>query len=139
MERTTPALAVKFTTVETPARTPAHLLGWLPIVWTCVLFPGSMPALRLWRWKPLALLFAISGLLLYPCLSFHLFEPDEGRYAQIPREMLTAGEWIVPRLQGKVYLDKPPLFYWLVMMSYSIFGFHDGAARLVPALAMQGA
>jgi 4-amino-4-deoxy-L-arabinose transferase-like glycosyltransferase len=138
-ERATSVFAVKCTTVQTPAHAPTHLLGWLPIVWTRVLFPGAIPAPVTWRWKPFALVFAMSGLLLYPCMSFHLFEPDEGRYAQIPREMLTAGEWIVPTLQGEVYLDKPPLFYWLVMMSYSIFGFHDGAARLVPALAMQGA
>ena len=40
--------------------------------------------------------------------------------------MLTAGDWIVPTLQGEPYLDKPPLFYWLVMLSYSAFGFSDG-------------
>lgn len=138
-KRTTSVFAVKLTTVQMPAPEPTHLFGWLPIVWTRVLFPGAIPAPATWRWKPFALVFAMSGLLLYPCLSFHLFEPDEGRYAQIPREMLTAGEWIVPTLQGEVYLDKPPLFYWLVMMSYSIFGFHDSAARFVPALAMHGA
>jgi 4-amino-4-deoxy-L-arabinose transferase-like glycosyltransferase len=131
--------AVKYTTAQTPAHAPTHLLGWLPIVWTRILFSGAKQAPASWRWKPFALVFAMSGLLLYPCMSFYLFEPDEGRYAQIPREMLTAGEWIVPTLQGEVYLDKPPLFYWLVMISYSILGFHDGAARLVPALAIQGA
>ncbi len=86
----------------------------------------------------LVILFVVSGALLYPCLSFFLFEPDEGRYAQIPREMLTLGEWIVPTLQGEPYLDKPPLFYWLVMAAYQLFGFHDWAARLIPALAVQG-
>src|SRR5438045_7551709 len=91
-----------------------------------------------WRPQAFALLFVLSGLLLYPCMSFYLFEPDEGRYAQIPREMLTRGEWIVPTLQGEAYLDKPPLFYWLVMASYSIFGCHDAAARLIPALALHG-
>ena len=139
MERPTRAFAVKLTTVQLPAHAPTNLLGWLPIVWTRVLFPGAIPAPETWRWKAFALVFAMSGLLLYPCMSFHLFEPDEGRYAQIPREMLTADEWIVPTLQGEVYLDKPPLFYWLVMMSYSIFGFHEGAARFVPALAIHGA
>ena len=134
IERTTSVVAAKVTTIEVPT----HLLGWLPIVWTSVLFAGPVTVPTAWRFKPFALLFAASGLLLYPCLSFHLFEPDEGRYAQIPREMLTAGEWIVPTLQGEAYLDKPPLFYWLVMMSYSIFGCHDWSARLISALAMHG-
>jgi 4-amino-4-deoxy-L-arabinose transferase-like glycosyltransferase len=133
--RLTPTLAVKVTTV----RTPTHLLGWLPIVWIQVLFPGAAPAAEPWRWRPFAMVFLLSGVLLYPCVSFHLFEPDEGRYAQIPREMLTADEWIVPTLQGEPYLDKPPLFYWLVMLSYALFGYHDGAARLIPALAMHAA
>src|SRR4029077_9886021 len=62
----------------------------------------------------------------------------EGRYAQIPREMLTRGDWIVPNLQGEPYLDKPPLFYWLGVGCYEVFGFHVWAARLVPALAVQG-
>jgi 4-amino-4-deoxy-L-arabinose transferase-like glycosyltransferase len=65
-----------------------------------------------------------------------LFEPDEGRYAEIPREMLARGEWVVPYLQGQPYLDKPPLLYWLVIGSYRLFGVHDWAARLVPALAV---
>jgi 4-amino-4-deoxy-L-arabinose transferase-like glycosyltransferase len=133
--RLTPAVNVKVAMVKTPT----HLLGWLPIVWTRVLFAGPAPAAGPWRWTPFAILFVLSGTLLYPCMSFHLFEPDEGRYAQIPREMLTRGEWIVPTLQGEPYLDKPPLFYWLVMLSYALFGYHDGAARLIPALAIHAA
>ena len=136
LERTTPTgVAVKVATIETPT----HLIGWLPILWTSVLFPGPRPSTGSMGVWPIGALFVLSGALLYPCVSFHLFEPDEGRYAQIPREMLTAGVWVVPTLQGEAYLDKPPLFYWLVMISYSIFGFSDGAARLVPALAMHGA
>ena len=59
----------------------------------------------------LVLLF-VPALLLYPCLSFPLIEPDESRYAEIPREMLQRGDWITPRLQGEPYLEKPPLLYW---------------------------
>ena len=125
-------VAVKVTTVTTPT----HLLGWLPIFWTQGLLPGKAPTAEPWNWRSFASIFFLSGILLYPCLSFFLFEPDEGRYAQIPREMLTAGEWIVPTLQGEPYLDKPPLFYWLVMLAYCVFGYHDWAARLVPAMAM---
>ena len=64
--------------------------------------------------------------------------PTFGRYAEIPREMLLRGEWIVPYLQGEPYLDKPPLLYWLVGLSYRLFGIHDWSARLVPALAVHG-
>jgi 4-amino-4-deoxy-L-arabinose transferase-like glycosyltransferase len=117
-------------------RTPTHVFGWIPLIWSHLLFPGTPPMREPWRWRPFAMIALLSAALLYPCLSFRLFEPDEGRYAQIPREMLERGEWIVPTLQGEAYLDKPPLFYWLVMASYALFGFHDGAARLVPALAM---
>ncbi len=132
-----PPTTFKYVEVRTPANTPTHLIGWLPIVWSRVLFggtPASAPGA--WHWQPFAILFVLSGVLLYPCVSFYLFEPDEGRYAQIPREMLTSGAWIVPTLQGEPYLDKPPLFYWLVMLSYSLFGFNEGAARLIPAMAM---
>ncbi len=132
MPRWTQESAVKVATVETPT----HLLGWLPFVWTGVLFPGPCSESTAWRWRPFAIIFVLTAAILYPCMSFHLFEPDEGRYAQIPREMLERGEWLVPVLQGEPYLDKPPLFYWLVMLSYSLFGYHEWAARLIPALAI---
>ena len=41
-----------------------------------------------------------------------LFNPDEGRYAEIPREMLASGNFVLPRLNDLVYLEKPPLQYW---------------------------
>jgi 4-amino-4-deoxy-L-arabinose transferase-like glycosyltransferase len=87
----------------------------------------------------LLLLIILPALLLYPTLGFPLFEPDESRYAEIPREMLARGEWVVPYLMGEPYLDKPPLLYWLVMLSYRVFGVEVWAARLVPALAIHAA
>src|SRR6185295_3012081 len=111
----------------------------LPYLWQRALFAGPRSATETpCRLSSLLWLFLLPGVLLYPALGFALFEPDETRYAQLPREMLQRGEWIVPTLQTEPYLDKPPLFYWLVMLSYSVFGFHDWAARLVPALAVQG-
>lgn len=115
---------------------PRSLPAWLPFLWSRVLFPGTERSATAARWRSLLVLIALPGLLLYPCLGFHLFEPDEGRYAEIPREMLVRGEWVVPYLQGQPYLDKPPLLYWLVMASYRLFGVDDWSARLVPALAM---
>jgi hypothetical protein len=64
-----------------------------------------------------------------------LLEPQEPRYAEIPRLMLSEGRFLVPVLHGEPYLDKPPLLYWLVMGSYALFGVHEWAARLVPGLA----
>lgn len=112
------------------------VLAWLPFLWSRVLFPGPAPAAEPLRGSALLLLLVLPGLLLYPCLSFPLFEPDEGRYAEIPREMFVRGEWVIPTLQAEPYLDKPPLLYWLVMASYHVLGVHDWAARLVPALAV---
>lgn len=117
---------------------PPSFLACLPFLWSRVLFPGFAPRVKFLCWRSLVLLLLLPALGLYPCLSFRLFEPDEGRYAQIPSEMLARSDWIVPRLQGEPYLDKPPLLYWLVMLSYSLLGVHDWSARLVPALALHG-
>lgn len=61
---------------------------------------------------------------------FGLSEPDEARYAEIPREMLLRGDWITPHLNYVKYFEKPPLLYWLVALTYSVFGFSELAARL---------
>jgi 4-amino-4-deoxy-L-arabinose transferase-like glycosyltransferase len=63
-----------------------------------------------------------------------LFNPDEGRYAEIPREMLASGDWVIPRLDGLVYIEKPPLQYWATGLVYRIFGTTGWAARLYTAL-----
>jgi 4-amino-4-deoxy-L-arabinose transferase-like glycosyltransferase len=60
-------------------------------------------------------------------------EPDEGRYAEIPREMLATGDWITPRLDGFVYFEKPPLQYWATAAAYVVLGVGNGAARTWPA------
>src|SRR5690242_18802207 len=106
-----------------PVQLPRSLPAWLPFLWSRVLFPGGTHrAAERSRRSSLLLLLLLPGVLLYPCLSFHLFEPDESRYAEIPREMLQRGEWVVPYLQGEPYLDKPPLLYWLIECSYALFG-----------------
>src|SRR5689334_2842982 len=117
---------------------PNALVPGLRLLWTRTLFPGRCDDDPRPRLRSLLTLLALPALLLYPCVNFYLLEPDEGRYAEIAREMLQRHEWVVPHLQGEPYLDKPPLFYWLVMASYSVFGVHDWAARLVPALAVHG-
>ena len=63
-----------------------------------------------------------------------LVRPDEGRYAEIPREMLTTGNWITPRLDGLKYFEKPALQYWATALAYQAFGEHEWTARLWSAL-----
>src|SRR5262245_1519186 len=116
-----------------------HFLDWLPFLWARVLFPAPQETPTALRLPSFLILIVLPALLLYPTMSFRLLEPDEGRYAQIPREMLARGDWVVPHLQGQPYLDKPPLLYWLVMLSYSVFGVSEAPARLIPALAVHGA
>ena len=83
---------------------------------------------------------ALALLLIYPLFFFHLgawgfFDPDEGRYAEVAREMLARRDWVTPTLNYVKFFDKPPLLYWGMAASYSVFGFNEWAARLIPALA----
>jgi len=56
--------------------------------------------------------------------------------AQIARNMLDSGDWVSARLDGVAYLEKAPLPYWMMAVSYMIFGVHDWAARIPFALAV---
>ncbi len=64
-----------------------------------------------------------------------LVHPDEGRYAEIAREMAASGDWVTPRLNGLKYFEKPPFQYWFTAGAYRVFGVHEWTARLWPALA----
>jgi len=55
--------------------------------------------------------------------------------AQIARNMVTSADWVIARLNGVPYLEKSPMIYWLIGISYRIFGFHDWSARIPVALA----
>ena len=63
-----------------------------------------------------------------------LCEPDEGRYAEIAREMIETGDYMQPRLNYIKHFHKPPLVYWFVATSFSIFGVNEFTARLPVAL-----
>ncbi len=66
---------------------------------------------------------------------YSLKEPDEGRYAEIPLEMIERGDWVVPYLNSVRYFEKPPLFYWAVAASYTIFGISEWSFRFPNALS----
>jgi 4-amino-4-deoxy-L-arabinose transferase-like glycosyltransferase len=87
------------------------------------------------RWLAWIGLVALLALYLGRIGGFALQDPDEGRYAEIPREMIELNDWVTPRLDYVRYFEKPPLLYWLVGMSYQAFGMTEAAARLAPALA----
>ena len=63
-----------------------------------------------------------------------LLEPDEGRNAEVAREMLALGRWSVPHFNGLPYLDKPVLFFWLMATGFRLLGTVELAARLPAAL-----
>ncbi|MGI4902203.1 MAG: glycosyltransferase family 39 protein [Janthinobacterium lividum] len=65
----------------------------------------------------------------------HLIPSDEGRYAEMAREMLHTGDWITPRYNGYKYFEKPPLQTWLNALTFAVFGVGDWQARLWTALS----
>ena len=75
------------------------------------------------------------GIIIFGIGAYGLYEPHEGHFAMVGREMLLRGDWITPHLNGDRYLNKPPLLYWLIALSTSIFGATEFAARLPLALA----
>ena len=85
--------------------------------------------------------FAVLVLLLvYAALWFgtlnyrHLIPSDEGRYAEMAREMLASGDWITPRYNGYKYFEKPPLQIWATATAFHFFGIGEWQARLWTAL-----
>ena len=66
--------------------------------------------------------------------SYPLANPDEGRNAEIAREMVASGDWVTPRLDGVDYFEKPPLVYWAVAGSITLFGADEWSVRAVPLL-----
>ena len=64
-----------------------------------------------------------------------LLDPDEGRYTEIPREMVSSGNWMEMRLMGFRYYEKPPLTYWITAIPIQLFGAKDWVTRipLLPA------
>ena len=81
------------------------------------------------------LLLLIYALLWFGTLSYrHLIPSDEGRYAEMAREMLVTGDWVTPRYNGYKYFEKPPLQVWATAAAFQVFGIGDWQARLWTAL-----
>ena len=84
-------------------------------------------------------LWLLAGLLIlllwFGTLDFrHLLSSDEGRYAEISREMFASGDWVTIRYNALKYFEKPPFHMWVTALSYTLFGVGDWQARLSVAL-----
>src|SRR5688500_16804359 len=87
------------------------------------------------RYELIVILFA-AAIYLVACISPpSLMDDVDAVQAQIARNMLESGDWVTARLNGVAYLEKSPLVYWMMAVSYMIFGVHDWAARLPIAVS----
>jgi 4-amino-4-deoxy-L-arabinose transferase-like glycosyltransferase len=83
----------------------------------------------------IVLIFFSSILYLIWLDSYGLIDPDEARYAEGAREMIETHNYLIPHLNYEPRINKPPLFYWLIVASFKIFGVNEFSARFPSALA----
>ena len=88
---------------------------------------------RAWWLIPLFALLMLPGLGSIP-----LYEPDEGRYAEIPREMLATGDFVAPHQNGVLFFEKPALYYWLVACSQTLLDGELGSRFISFLFALLG-
>ena len=86
-------------------------------------------------WIDLGILLALCLLLFFSLLGDRpLWDIDEGMHAATSKEMILTGVWVTPTMNGEKFYDKPPLFNWLMALSFLVFGFTEFAARLPAAV-----
>ena len=85
-----------------------------------------------WGWVLLVLLTL--GVYLHGLGSYGFIDPDEGRYAEIPREMIESGDFVTPKLNYVKYFEKPVLHYWLTAGAFLLLGQNEFAGRVTPVL-----
>ena len=88
------------------------------------------------RRASLSILVLLGALFFIPGLgSVHLFDWDEANFAEVSREMIESGNYSQVTVNYQPFYEKPPLYFWLQMLSMRVFGVNEFSARLVNALA----
>ncbi len=92
--------------------------------------PGVFGAISEW------LVLAVAAVIFLGCAISppSLMDDVDASHGQLARNMIRSGDWVIPQLDGVPYMEKAPLPYWLIAISYLIFGVHDWAARIPFAL-----
>jgi 4-amino-4-deoxy-L-arabinose transferase-like glycosyltransferase len=91
-------------------------------------------------WRVYLTVLLVAGIIYLGCIVSppSLMDDVDAIQAQIARNMLRSGDWITARLDHVAYLEKSPLVYWVIAISYKVFGVHDWAARIPIALSVMG-
>ena len=95
---------------------------------------STLPSQPISRRSVLALVLLLALVWFANLEARKLIRPDEGRYAEVAREMVVTGDWVTPRQNGFKYFEKPVLQYWATAAAFDLFGVHHWTARLWPAL-----
>ena len=91
-------------------------------------------------WRVYLTVLLVAGIIYLGCIVSppSLMDDVDAIQAQIARNMLRSGDWVTARLDHVAYLEKSPLVYWIIAISYKVFGVHDWAARIPIALSVMG-
>ena len=97
--------------------------------------PRQLSVARVWRYD--VVLIAVAVIVFVACIISPpgVMDDVDAVHAQIPRNMLQSGDWVIAHLDGVAYIEKAPLPYWLIAICYLIFGIHDWVARIPTALS----
>lgn len=90
------------------------------------------------RWLPAVAIAIVAGAFYAIQISEPAFFHNEGRYAEVARQMVTTGDWITPRLNDTLFLNKPPLAFWLAAVSFETLGYSEAARLASIGAAMVG-
>lgn len=100
-----------------------------------MLTPAITDKSRWWTYEDLLLILLVGALFYLPGLGqVALFDRDEPRFAAAGRNMVWTGDYLIPRFNGQLRPDKPPLLYWEMALTYNLFGFNELGARMPSAV-----